>query len=471
MDTQASSWAYQARKRFRRVVYLFAALHRFRLRSPRRALIVACNAPPIPSPDGSHDDLSTFVAHSRGYPCGCYSVREDATVCRIRGHLKLTTEVVTLRKHLIDKRGFLPENIKVVMKRRPGIDFDCTEPRRDNIIEAMKEFTGNVQPNERLVFAYCGHSGQEPFSFHEHHTVLIRVFPVISLQHGERIMDNELKELLVDSLKDQTCSLLAFMSTCHSGTLLDLPHDLCNSVRATLGSIIRRGIRAGREIMVNKFARRPQIRHVEEFLKAHLARVLKGYCNGLCRRIRKYHGPKIVCISACDDHERCVEDKNGQALISYAVEYLEEDTRPTYRGLVVHVKTTFDRKIKGYQQAYDISEIEEMKQDCQNKRKPGSAQERARSDIVKGVVGVRKDRANKQDRRRSTSAITRAKVKQEQRSPDTFFCTRRSTESSGINDAPADDSQSDESKPERPKLQNPVCSSNQPMYMKDRVIY
>jgi hypothetical protein len=57
----------------------------------------------------------------------------------------------------------------------------------------------------------------------------MRVHLVLITSDEKNIIDNELKNILVDPLP-VGCTLLAILDTCHSGTMLDLPHYHCNNV-------------------------------------------------------------------------------------------------------------------------------------------------------------------------------------------------------------------------------------------------
>lgn len=54
-------------------------------------------------------------------------------------------------------------------------------------------------------------------------------YPEEATMKKRMILDNKLRKLLVDTLPNDA-NLTAIFDSCHSGTLLDLDHYLCNNV-------------------------------------------------------------------------------------------------------------------------------------------------------------------------------------------------------------------------------------------------
>jgi len=100
------------------------------------------------------------------------------------------------------------------------------QPIRTNIIRELKRLVSGAAPGDRFTFLYLGHSDQQPSFDDDEEDDQDEV--IITCDFG-RIIDNELKYILVKDLPVGS-SLLAIFDTCHSGTMLDLPHHHCNDV-------------------------------------------------------------------------------------------------------------------------------------------------------------------------------------------------------------------------------------------------
>ncbi|KAK0488402.1 caspase domain-containing protein [Armillaria luteobubalina] len=90
----------------------------------------------------------------------------------------------------------------------------------------MKAFTHDAQPRDRFFFYYSGHSTQQQ---NESGTEEDGQDECLVTKSGSCIRDNDLRRYLVDPLP-AGCQLTAVLDTCHSGSLLDLPHYRCNRV-------------------------------------------------------------------------------------------------------------------------------------------------------------------------------------------------------------------------------------------------
>ncbi|KAI0687556.1 caspase domain-containing protein [Earliella scabrosa] len=138
------------------------------------------------------------------------------------------------RDLLIIKYDYRPENIVMML------DGDGTEahlqPTRANILREIRRLVHGAQDGSRFVFFYSGHSGQlENPNSDEEDGMDEFLVPVDYAQHPDThvkkrvILDNKLRKMLVDPLP-VGASLTAIFDSCHSGTLLDLDHYLCNNV-------------------------------------------------------------------------------------------------------------------------------------------------------------------------------------------------------------------------------------------------
>ncbi|KAH9848759.1 peptidase C14, caspase domain-containing protein [Lenzites betulinus] len=136
---------------------------------------------------------------------------------------------------LIAKYGYRRENIIMLLDEEEG-DSHCA-PTRDNILREIRKLVHGARSGDRFVFYYSGHSGQvESPNTEEEDGMDEYLVPVDYWQHPDSeetkkrmILDDKLRKLLVDTLPVDA-NLTAIFDSCHSGTLLDLDHYLCNNV-------------------------------------------------------------------------------------------------------------------------------------------------------------------------------------------------------------------------------------------------
>ncbi|KAI0353866.1 hypothetical protein OH77DRAFT_554558 [Trametes cingulata] len=122
---------------------------------------------------------------------------------------------------MLDEEGWKPELL----------------PTKKNILAQIAKLVDGLQRNsgDRIVFFYAGHTGQLPSdSINEEDGFDECLHPAYhkswtSDQEPEIILDNDLRRHLVDPLPEGA-SLTAIFDSCHSGTLLDLDHYLCDAV-------------------------------------------------------------------------------------------------------------------------------------------------------------------------------------------------------------------------------------------------
>ncbi|KAM5543595.1 hypothetical protein V8D89_002846 [Ganoderma adspersum] len=134
---------------------------------------------------------------------------------------------------LIRKYGFKAKDIVMMLDDGEDVWFS---PTKNNILREIDNFVGGVNAGDELVFYYSGHTGQletrDPNEDDGLNEVLVPVDHVgyVEPENAEKlIVDNDLRELLVDRLPIGS-KLTAVFDSCHSGTLLDLDHYLCNEV-------------------------------------------------------------------------------------------------------------------------------------------------------------------------------------------------------------------------------------------------
>ncbi|KAN0136670.1 Caspase domain containing protein [Lactarius tabidus] len=134
-------------------------------------------------------------------------------------------DVNMFRDLLVGTYGYSLEDI-TILKDGPNFPDDL-QPTRENMIRELTRLVADAASGDKFTFFYSGHSDQQ--------TALDDSEPedgqdeVIITSDIQRIVDNELHDILVRHLPAGTF-LLGVFDTCHSGTMLDLPHYHCNSI-------------------------------------------------------------------------------------------------------------------------------------------------------------------------------------------------------------------------------------------------
>lgn len=123
-----------------------------------------------------------------------------------------------MKKLLLDKFSFSSDAI-LILAEQEGFHL----PTRENILYGFDWLTKNLQEQDSLLFYYSGHGlrtldlkAEEVDGFDE------AICPVDFNTEGI-IIDNLINEKLVQRLK-RGVTLHAIIDSCHSGTMLDLPH-------------------------------------------------------------------------------------------------------------------------------------------------------------------------------------------------------------------------------------------------------
>ncbi|KAH9172758.1 caspase domain-containing protein [Lactarius sanguifluus] len=133
-------------------------------------------------------------------------------------------DVDRFQQLLTETYGYRLEDI-TVLKDSPNLP-DISNPTRVNMIRELKRLVSDAAPGDTFVFLYSGHSDQK-LAIEDSEEEDSQDEMIITSDE-QFILDNELNDILI--LLPIGCSLLAILDTCHSGTLLDLPHHHCNSV-------------------------------------------------------------------------------------------------------------------------------------------------------------------------------------------------------------------------------------------------
>jgi len=160
-------------------------------------------------------------------PATSTSTRRRALLVGIAYHGELLNthqDVDRYRDVLIASYGYQLEDI-TVLKDDHAFE-DHLQPTRENILRELRSLVADAAAGDRFTFLFTGHSNQQPSKDLNEEDFLDEYLITID---DEIIIDNELNDILVKPLPAGS-SLFALLDTCHSGTLLDLPHYYCNSV-------------------------------------------------------------------------------------------------------------------------------------------------------------------------------------------------------------------------------------------------
>ncbi|KAF7421266.1 Ca(2+)-dependent cysteine protease [Pleurotus ostreatus] len=142
---------------------------------------------------------------------------------RLTGPAEETEKLASLLRR---QYGYYPEDIITLTDKDKNF---LRQPTRENILREIDDLVADVEPGDRILFHYSGHCGQYP---RLDGTEEDNLDEAIEALDGP-ILDDILKEHLVDPLPAGS-TLVAILDTCHSETLLDLPHYHCNRVYVPL---------------------------------------------------------------------------------------------------------------------------------------------------------------------------------------------------------------------------------------------
>ncbi|KAI0685062.1 caspase domain-containing protein [Cerioporus squamosus] len=121
------------------------------------------------------------------------------------------------RDLLISKYDYLPENV-VMMLDEEGI-WPNLWPTRANILYQISKLVRGAREGSRFVFFFSGHSGQIEDTTHEEDDGFDEF--IVPVDHAQWALS---------TLFPSGAHLTAIFDSCHSGTMLDLDHYLCNNV-------------------------------------------------------------------------------------------------------------------------------------------------------------------------------------------------------------------------------------------------
>lgn len=96
-------------------------------------------------------------------------------------------------------------------------------PTRENILDGFDWLTKNLQGQDSLLFYYSGHGLRTQDLKEEEIDGFDEAICPVDFNTEGIIIDNLINEKLVQRLKTGV-TLHAIIDSCHSGTMLDLPH-------------------------------------------------------------------------------------------------------------------------------------------------------------------------------------------------------------------------------------------------------
>ncbi|KAG2136670.1 caspase domain-containing protein [Suillus clintonianus] len=133
-------------------------------------------------------------------------------------------DVERMRDFLVKFRGYQPKNIVIMMHRNSVLPE--LYPSRANILREIDDMVKLTSQQDQMFFYYTGHGAQVTC---RHNSEPDNKDEAILTYTGKRIIDNVLKERLVDPLPPGA-KLFALWDCCHSHTVLDLAHSNCNGL-------------------------------------------------------------------------------------------------------------------------------------------------------------------------------------------------------------------------------------------------
>ncbi|CAL1698896.1 unnamed protein product [Somion occarium] len=229
-------------------------------------------------------------------------------------------DVKKMALYLIRDCYFQAENI-VVMLDTP-VTPEMLRPTKRNIEREMKKLCKDVRIGDSIVFHYAGHGDQVPANCDKNEIDGLDEC-IVPLDHGcggNLLLDDVIHECLVSKFP-VGAKLTMLFDCCHSQSMADLKHNLCNrayflfskllvilNVFMHFRAIVRKAREGIRDRLINgvkkaykskQMAIKCLIKKPQSMLKA---RVEVVRCDGLCRRHLKPE-QDVMSLSACRDHE------------------------------------------------------------------------------------------------------------------------------------------------------------------------
>jgi metacaspase-1 len=125
-------------------------------------------------------------------------------------------DVIHIKNYLINDCGFEEKNITMLTETSKN-----KSPTRENIIKHMHLLVKDNDENSRLYLHYSGHGSYVKDTNQDEIDQRDEVLCPLDYSTNGMIIDDDLKKILVDPLKEGA-KLTAIVDSCHSGTILDL---------------------------------------------------------------------------------------------------------------------------------------------------------------------------------------------------------------------------------------------------------
>ncbi|KAJ7270260.1 caspase domain-containing protein [Mycena rebaudengoi] len=281
-------------------------------------------------------------------------------------------DVRALKSLLIDTFGYKEEDIVMLVEDPNSAPDAPGQPTYAHILSELDLLMKDQKLGDKFVFGYSGHSYQKENldgTEEDGRDEFIIPSDASDFSNGDYskiILDDVLERKLVKALLPGN-QLVAILDTCHSATLLDLPHSKCNRTRSW-GSIVRRSIRTVRELLPEHERVVPTIMsgilvtpmnfgilaragsELSEKLNTQLKKI--KFCSGYCRRPSEPMRIPVLCISACKDLETIHEDPAGMSLTRAFVDYLSNHPAPTLSELMDACGDKSDSTIRAMRKEY-----------------------------------------------------------------------------------------------------------------------
>ncbi|KAG1753598.1 peptidase C14, caspase domain-containing protein [Suillus paluster] len=286
----------------------------------------------------------------------------------------------SLKRLLIDEFNY-PEANVVLMKHDTEV-LKHLWPSRKNILEQITKMVTGASANDQFFFYYSGHGNQITC---KHHTETDGKDEVIYAYTGRYIVDNKLRQLLVNPLP-RGSKLFALWDSCHSETILDLDHHKCNKLFS--GDAVRtqrksftgrffpepaskprslppssqrqpppRGRAGNPSLTLNSVFIQPQSptpswlpRMFISTSPSALRRVLSPdswfKCTGDCEKMKPEEQKEahVVSLSACRDNEYAYDDNETHGTVTkFFIECVSQDPKPSLFTLLKHIKDQVDQ--------------------------------------------------------------------------------------------------------------------------------
>ncbi|KAG1753600.1 caspase domain-containing protein [Suillus paluster] len=274
-------------------------------------------------------------------------------------------DVVRMKEFLIRSRGYLPENIVLMMHHNSVAKKFY--PSRTNMLREIDLVVQRTSQYDQIFFYYTGHGDQVTC---KHNSEPDNKDEAILTYTGKRIIDNVLKARLVDPLP-QGAKLFALWDCCHSQTVLDLEHYNCNELwRAPLKVLtglarktksIGQGLSKRLSANILKDSSEGRSSSKDDSPRNAPLAIDSGEPSALYRvsspdsylprctfdcpitlpenRVKAY----VVSLSACKDNELAYDDNvTGETVTKFFIEYLERNPEASYRELLSYIQEKVD---------------------------------------------------------------------------------------------------------------------------------